>query len=501
MSEIDTRVITFAEPAWTLPPAEVRETHTGVVVLCGDRAYKVKKPVVTDFLDFGTTAARERACARELELNRRLAPDVYLGLAHLTDPTGGAGEPVLVMRRMPEQLRLATVVADPACGYAEIVTLATMLAEFHRTATRSPRINSEGRVEALRGRWDLVLAGLREHTATAVRMRTLVRRYLAGRARLFDARIAQRRIVDGHGDLLTDDIFGPADDIRILDCLDFDDSLRYVDGLDDAAFLAMDLEFHGREDLAATFLTEYLAAAADHPPTSLCEHYLGYRAAVRAKVIGIRAAQGDPTAPARARGHLDLAVRHLERGAVRLVLVGGLPGTGKSTLACMLARQSGATVLATDTVRQELVRAGKIDGPAGILDSGRYAPAAVTAVYATLRKRAETLLRQGHSVILDASWSDPTERRRARALAVDTYADLHEFRCVVDPDIAQRRLRLRGRTDSEVTPSIAADIADRAAPWPQAQVLDTACPQTDTADTALRWAWPHLDASPAGRQP
>ncbi|MEV6325313.1 hypothetical protein AB0M45_29660 [Nocardia sp. NPDC051787] len=107
-TQSDHRVIAPHEPF-----AQLRETHTGLVVLCGDRAYKAKKPVVTDFLDFGTPEKRELACARELELNQRLAPDVYLGLAHLTDPEGGPGEPIIVMRRMPDALRLSALLADP----------------------------------------------------------------------------------------------------------------------------------------------------------------------------------------------------------------------------------------------------------------------------------------------------------------------------------------------------------------------------------------------------
>ncbi|WP_328821050.1 hypothetical protein [Nocardia sp. CY41] len=124
--------------------AQLRETHTGLVVLCGDRAYKVKKPVVTDFLDFGTPEARERACARELELNQRVAPDVYLGLAHLTDPGGGAAEPVIVMRRMPDELRLSTALADPTREAADLCALAQTLAHFHAGARRGAEIDRAG---------------------------------------------------------------------------------------------------------------------------------------------------------------------------------------------------------------------------------------------------------------------------------------------------------------------------------------------------------------------
>lgn len=119
-------------------PAELRETHTGLVVLCGDRAYKVKKPLRTDFLDFSTPDLREQACTREVELNSRLAPDVYLGVAHLSDPTGGKDEPVVLMRRMPEDRRLSNTLDDPALSRSRLSALVQVLALFHHYTRRGP---------------------------------------------------------------------------------------------------------------------------------------------------------------------------------------------------------------------------------------------------------------------------------------------------------------------------------------------------------------------------
>src|SRR5690606_20356482 len=134
------------------------------------------------------------------------------------------------------------------------------------------------------------------------------------------------------------------DGFRILDCLDFDDQLRYVDALDDAAFLAMDLEFLGHPEHARSFLDDYARVADDPAPHSLRQHYIAYRATVRAKTDRVRHDQNDPAAAGNARHHVDLALRHLEQGAVRLALVGGLPGTGKSTIATRLAAGIDAVV-------------------------------------------------------------------------------------------------------------------------------------------------------------
>ncbi|WP_282785949.1 MULTISPECIES: AAA family ATPase [unclassified Nocardia] len=476
------------------PFAQLRETHTGLVLLCGERAYKVKKPVVTDFLDFGSIAARERACLREIELNRRLAPDVYLGLAHLTDPGGGAGEPVVVMRRMPEAARLSTGLDRGTVTHAELAELAALIADFHRAARRGPEIDRAGVPAALRHRWDVLLHSLREQPRDAVdpavvdRIARLVGRYLDGRGPLLARRIAAGRIVDGHGDLLVEDIFALPDGFRVLDCLDFDDQLRYVDCLDDAAFLAMDLEFRGHPALATRFLDDYLHAADDTPPASLRHHYIAYRAMVRAKTDRIRADQGVAAAAERATRHLDLAAAHLSAGAVRLTLVGGLPGTGKSTIAQALAAETGAELLSSDSVRAELRAVGAVVGTGGTFGAGAYRPEAKARVYAELLDRARARLEQGDSVILDASWSDAESRTRAAQLADHTVADLVELRCACPPDIAAERMFTRDPGDSEATPEIAKALSATASPWPAAVTLDTTAPVGATVDTALR-AW------------
>ena len=170
-----------------------------------------------------------------------------------------------------------------------------------------------------------------------VRVRRLVDAYLSGRAALFAARIDGGHVVDGHADLLADDIFCLPDGPALLDCLEFDDRLRYVDVIDDAAFLAMDLEYLGRPDLAEFFLDRYRELSGDDAPDSLRHFYVAYRAVVRAKVDCVRLTQGHPEAAADAQRHLAIAAEHLSRGAVRLVVVGGAPATGKTTV----ARRSG----------------------------------------------------------------------------------------------------------------------------------------------------------------
>jgi aminoglycoside phosphotransferase family enzyme len=229
--------------------AAVRETHVGVVVLLGSRAYKLKKPVRTDFLDYSTPDRRLAACRRELELNRRLAPDVYLGLAQVAnhdDPSAGPGqgsapEPLLVMRRMPDERRLTSLIHSGADVRSELRALAKQLAAFHTRADRGPHIDAEATTDAVRRRWSANIAELRAMQPCALntdlisKIESRAVAFLAGREPLFANRIASGRVLDGHGDLLADDIFCLDDGPRALDCLEFDDRLRYLDGLDDVA--------------------------------------------------------------------------------------------------------------------------------------------------------------------------------------------------------------------------------------------------------------------------
>ena len=446
--------------------AEVRETHTGVVVLIGDKAYKAKKPVVTDFLDFSTPDRRERACVREYTLNSRLSPDSYLGVAHISDPDGGPPEPVIVMRRYPDSRRLASLVKDGQPVEDHLVSVAEQLARFHARAACGGSIDACATVDAITARWQENLDELHRHAGTVLRRESieeverLARQFISGRSMLFTHRITDGRIVDGHADLLADDIFCMSEGPVLLDCLEFDDQLRYVDGIDDAAFLAMDLEFLGRKDLGDHFLDEYSRLARDTAPRSLKDFYIAYRAVVRAKVDCVRVSQGHPDAVADARRHIDIALEHLRAGTVRLILIGGGPGTGKTTLAHALAKQIGAQAISTDDVRRQLQEVGTITGAAVVLDEGLYAAENVAAVYDEMLRRAHLNLRSGWSVTLDGTWRDARQRERARELADETASPIVEFTCLVPLDEASARIRNRSATTSDATPQIAAALAE-----------------------------------------
>lgn len=497
------------------PRAGVCETHTATLFFLGDRAYKVKKPVDLGFLDYTTLAARRAACEREVDLNRRFAPDVYVGLGEFRSPDAEAPEPLVVMRRMPEDRRLSRLVREGAAVDDVLRTVARHLAAWHAVAPRGPDVDEEGRRDSLSARWEASFAEVRALAADVsgpecgTEAEQLVRRYLAGRRRLFDARIAQGRVVDGHGDLLAEDIFCLDDGPRVLDCLEFDDRLRRLDGLDDAACLAMDLERLGAPQAAAYFLARYCEYSGDPAPPSLWHHYVAYRAFVRAKVSMIQARQGAPGAEADSRRLAAMELRHLRASAVCLVLVGGLPGSGKSTLSGALADRLGVTLLSSDRIRKELAGIPAGQSAAAGYGEGLYTSEWTARTYAALLDRAAVLLSLGESVVLDATWSDAGQREAAVRTAERAAADLVALHCRVPDDVSAARLSTRSPGVSDAGPDIARAMAAGEAPWPEAVPVDTSGALESAVERALTAVRPwevgqapvfRRDRSEAGRQ-
>ncbi|MET7339357.1 gluconate kinase [Nonomuraea sp. NPDC005650] len=422
----------------------IKETRAAVVFLLGKHAYKLKKPD-----NFATLHAREEACRREVELNRRLAPDVYEGVASVLGPDGTVCEYLVVMRRMPEERRLATLVRAGKPVEEHVRAVARQLADLHARARRGPQIDQEG----VRSRWTAAIERVRGLSGATVEpalldeIEQLVLRFLDGRRSLFKTRIAEGHIVEGHGDLVAEDIFCLDDGPRILDCLDCDERQRFLDGLDDAAYLAMDLEWLGAPRLADLFLRWYVEFSGDQAPTALWHHYVAYRAFVRAESACVRHSEGDVDAAWEARRLAELALRHLHAAAVTLVLVGGPPASGKTTLAGALADRLGFTLLRSSDVPSE----------------------------SELLSRAERLLGQGESVVLDASWADEQYRAMAAQAADRTSSNRVSLLCTVMPQLAAPRLATR-----ETPPSAAA-----MSPWPDAIEIDTGIPLEQALTRAL----------------
>jgi uncharacterized protein len=458
-------------------PARLHETHISWITLIGDRAYKLLKPVETGFLDHRSRAARLRACRREVELNRRFAPDIYLGVLDVVDDRGAARDHLIEMVRLPTERRLTALATGPA-GPRHVREVARAVAAIHADSPRSARIDRAGEPAHMRRLWAEGWAQVRASGSNAIeegslaRAQRLAERFLAGREPLLRDRIAGGWIRDGHGDLLADDIYCTEDGPRILDCLAFDDRLRRGDVLMDVAFLAMDLEHLGRPERARELIGVWAEALGETHPASLAHHHIAYRAHIRAKVAAIRHAQGDLAAAQRARALHGLCLDRLERGRVRVVMVGGAPGTGKSTIAAALAETTGWPVLRTDALRDEALRPRT--ARASSFGEGRYGDRSRERVYDLMLERADAMLAGGESVILDASWSDGDRRAQVRRLAARVSADPVELRCTAPAEIAAARIRARGPADlSEATTEVAARMRSSFDAWEGAAIIDT----------------------------
>jgi uncharacterized protein len=289
-----------------IPPARVVETHISILFFVGDRVYKLRKPVHFDFLDFSERTVRAADCRREVELNRRLAADVYLGVADIV-MDGERIDHMVVMRALPDERRLATLVRAGGDVDGWLREVAARLVAFHAAAERSSAISDSATPAALEGQWQDNFAETERFVGRVLEpvvdqeVRTLVQRWLRRYGPMLDARVADGRICDGHGDLQAEDVFCLDDGVRILDSVEFSDRLRYGDVCADVAFLAMDLERLGRPDAAERFVLHYEALASERFPRVLLHHYIAQRAYVRAKVACLEWEQGVNGADGRAR--------------------------------------------------------------------------------------------------------------------------------------------------------------------------------------------------------
>lgn len=487
-----------ADTQGVLGTPSIVETHISLLFFVGDRVYKVRKPVHFDFVDFSDRRAREADCIREVELNRRLAPDVYLGVLDIVEHANSSRTPrtldhAVVMRRLPEQRRLSSLVHQGADCQGCIRSTARVLARFHSGAARSPEIDRAGAPEAITKVWEDNFAETARFVGPLLdatsdrRIQDRVHRYLGGRGMLLERRVEGGWIRDGHGDLQAEDIFC-TDAPQIIDCLEFDDLLRYGDVLADLAFLVMDLERLGSGPAAAQLVRDYEEFAGTELPRSLLYHYCASRAYVRTKVTCLRAEQRADAEADQARALHALCESFLKRAEVRLVLVGGLPGTGKSTLAASVADELGAVHLRSDEVRKELAGLPSL-APAGArYREGLYADDMTEATYERLVERAAVALALGSSVVLDASWNTSAARQLAHRVAADTQSELTELRCDVPMEIAAARMRRRqqkGDDPSDATAEVARAMAAEFDPWPTALIADTSRPPADSARAAV----------------
>jgi len=339
----------------------------------------------------------------------------------------------------------------------QIENIARRVAEFHRTADRGEHVSRYGHFDIVAGNARENFAQTRGHVGATVRpavyerVRELTEKWLADLKPLIESRAGRGVPCDTHGDLHLSHVYlfpdrPPPDDLVIIDCIEFADRYRFADPVADIAFLVMDLMYHGRHDLARSCADAYFAAAGDDEGRALLSFYVAYRAVVRAKVEGIQLAEPEVHAADKeflkwkAPAHWLLALGAIEEPVRRpcLILVGGLPGTGKSTLARGLAAAANVTVIRSDEVRKELAGV-----PVTKPCAECYTPEWTERTYSECWRRAVGLLKDGRRVIVDATFADEGRRGSFLYTARKQGVPAVLLICRADPAVARERLRAR----------------------------------------------------------
>ncbi|MDR3553221.1 MAG: AAA family ATPase [Syntrophobacteraceae bacterium] len=447
---------------------ERRETHISVVFLTGDFAYKLKKPVDFGFLDYTSLKTRQKMCELEVKLNQRLSAGVYLGVVPVCAVENGfrlAGggaevEYAVRMRQLPDEGALSSMISGQRADPGKMSLLGLRLCEFYRTAERGEQIDRYGGREIIEFNTEENFRQLGPFAGSLLdreRFEFVMeasRGFLRDRGGLFQRRIEEGRICDGHGDLRAEHVYF-LDRIQVIDCVEFSERLRCGDRAGDLAFLHMDVELLGRPDLSLAMLQGYTEASRDFGMYTLLDFYACYRAVVKTKVSCLSA--GAPGEAARNREMEKLALRYFDLAfgcAVRfarptLYVLCGLPGSGKSTWAKKMAEIFDLPLFSSDEVRKDLPEYRHHSGPVAF-GAGIYRPETRGRAYSRLLSAVQAELKKGRSAILDATFSKRKWREEAVRLAGDLDANILFLECVSSQNTLLERL---GRREGEGGPS------------------------------------------------
>lgn len=467
MTESQSETIAFIETQMTGRDRKRVETHISLILLAGERAFKLKKPVKLPYADFSTPALRLAACENEVKLNRRTAPDLYLGVRRLTRTTAGGVEldgsgdlidAAVEMRRFDENELFDRLAERDALDMALMEETAIAIAGFHEKAEVLHKGGGAANIEAV---LDINRAGFATSNLFSAgdvsALDAALRKALARHADLLDARERAGKLRLCHGDLHLRNIFRTQQGPRLFDCIEFNDAIASIDVLYDLAFLLMDLGHRGHGDLANAVVNRYLDRTADDEGFRLLPFLMAIRAQVRAHVTATQAAQAGHRAAdlaSLAAEYFELANKLLEPGQPCLVAIGGYSGSGKSTLATALAPRlgtaPGARFLESDRLRKALLGAGRCER----LPAEAYRPEVSMTVYEALKQRAGIILEGGGTVVVDAVFSNGDERNAIAAVADKLGVRFAGFWLDAPPEMLRARILARCQGDSDATTDI-----------------------------------------------
>ncbi|MBS0548446.1 MAG: AAA family ATPase [Proteobacteria bacterium] len=443
------------------PDAERIDTHGAVVFLAGDRAYKLKRAVKFPYMDFSTAERRRDMCEAEIAVNRAFAPEVYLGVDRVDAPSG-KNDWLVVMRRFDGDSLFDRMAEDGRLTPELMAALGARVARVHdglpviREGYGGPDDYRHSVASDVRQVTD---HGDRLDPVAARRLATALPGALEPFVELVARRVAAGAIRRCHGDLHLRNIVLIDGRPVPFDAIEFSERIANIDVLYDVAFALMDLCHRALRPLANRLLNEWLWRIGDlpqaphHEALALLPMFLARRASIRAYVdSAITAVSGADNAPARA--YLTSALAFLEPAPPRLLAVGGLSGSGKTTMALKLApdigRAPGAVVVRTDVERKRLAGVALEER----MPPGSYTPESSARVYAAMLARAERALCAGHSVVLDAVFARPEERAAAEALARKVGVPFEGLWLDIKKDEAQARVAKRTGDASDATPAV-----------------------------------------------
>ncbi|VVM07965.1 hypothetical protein MAMC_01920 [Methylacidimicrobium cyclopophantes] len=448
------------------------QTHASYVFLVPPYVYKVKKPVNFGFLDYSTLEKRKYFCEREVALNRELCAEAYLDVIGIVRENGSwrfarEGRPLEYAVRMvelPDEFFAKRLLSEGRFGEPELERVAERLAAFYEGQRPNESILEWGRIDKLRITSDENFAqtegdiGKTIDRTTWETLRFFTEEFYRQRAPLFERRVRNGWIKDGHGDLHLEHIHISPQGLCIYDRIEFNDRFRYVDVASDAAFLAMDLAFQGRLDLGRYFLDRMARRLNDPEMLELTDFYCCQRAYVRGKVESMTAR--DPLVPQpaqeecrrRARRYFALGLRYATVGSRPAILaIMGRVGAGKTTLATGLARAFSWNHLSSDRLRKELAGLPAGERPGEEVRSWLYSPEFSKKTYGELLRRTLDSLRTSASCVLDATFSSREERSKLQEICSQTGASLLFLEAQADDSVRKTRLSAREKEPGTVS--------------------------------------------------
>ncbi len=445
---------------------EIIETHISWVILTGPFAYKIKKPVKLDFLDFRELSSRLFYCEDELRLNRQWAPDIYIDVVPISvragqPRVGGHGPAVeyaLRMHQFEQDQRLDAQLDEDLLSMDDMYELANTIASQHQSAHV---VGPDGRDETISLIKNLMWQNLDalDGQLAAKKLQAL-RQWTTRELDRLNAAL-QRRFDNGfirecHGDLHLSNLVRLPTGITPFDCIEFTADLRNIDVMADIAFLMMDLISRQRSDLAYRFLNRYLELTGDFESMELFTLYFVYRCLVRAKVAAIRSLERKHDAHAkndrsRVRKHCDMALRQSLSRTPALIVMHGLSGSGKTWLSTKLISALPAIRIRSDIERKRIFDLDETADSRSSVAQGIYTEAANRELYGRMHELAATILRARHDVILDAAYLRFSEREHVRKIAADCNAGLVFVQTHAPVNILRDRINKRADSSKEAS--------------------------------------------------